>query len=84
MKKHLAEMKRDFLIDVRGRGLFIAMETDPNSSVKAKDLALAMMKQGVLAKQSHTYNLRLSPPLIVNQQQCDEILEKTQKAINSL
>jgi len=56
------------------------MESDQDCRVKAKDLTQAMFKHGMLAYHAHKVNVRLSPPLVFSRSECDEMLEKTEKA----
>ena len=47
---------------VRGRGLWVAVEID-TSVVKAREVAMALMQRGLLARETHDLVLRLAPPL---------------------
>lgn len=60
---------------IRGRGLLIGIEVDPNV-VDAHDMALALLKRGVLTKDTHHTVLRLAPPLIVTRDVLDQIVER--------
>ena len=59
------------IIEVRGKGLWAGVELDPDL-VKAKDVCLALMRRGVLAKETHESVLRLAPPLVITE---DDLLE---------
>jgi ornithine--oxo-acid transaminase len=54
------------IIEVRGKGLWAGIDLDVRA-VKAKDVCLAMMRRGVLAKESHESILRLAPPLVITE-----------------
>lgn len=67
--KGLRAVKRDYIKDIRGRGLFVAMEfsQDPKySKYTAKALCYKMIQRGLLAKPTHESTIRFSPPLVIN------------------
>ncbi len=55
------------IIAVRGKGLWAGVELDSHE-VTAKDVCLAMMRRGVLAKETHESVLRLAPPLVISKE----------------
>lgn len=61
--------------EVRGKGLMNALVIDPKGPVKAWDLCLALMKNGLLAKPTHDHIIRMAPPLVINETQLRECLE---------
>lgn len=69
---------RKAIKEVRGLGLFIAIEVfaEHDAAVYAKKL----LKQGIISKQTHEVVLRICPPLIVQKEHCDFILERVDKA----
>lgn len=76
----LKRIQPKWITTIRGRGMWLAMESDQDCKVKAKDLTQAMFKHGMLAYHAHKVNVRLSPPLVFSRSECDEMLEKTEKA----
>jgi len=64
--------------EVRGRGLFIAVELDE----AARPYCEALQKEGVLCKDTHTYVIRIAPPLIITKEQIDWAFEKFQKVLS--
>jgi len=80
----LKEIQPDWIKTIRGRGLWLAMESEHDCKIKAKDLTSAMFKEGMLAYHAHQVNVRLSPPLTMGIEECDELLEKTEKAFKRL
>ncbi|WP_158810481.1 ornithine--oxo-acid transaminase [Beijerinckia sp. L45] len=52
------------IVAVRGKGFWVGIEIDPIFT-KAKAVCLAMLRRGVLAKETHDTVLRLAPPLII-------------------
>ena len=55
---------------VRGRGLFAGIELDPELT-DARQLAEALLVQGVLTKDTHSTVLRLAPPLIIRREELE-------------
>jgi ornithine--oxo-acid transaminase len=52
------------IIEVRGKGLWAGIELDAFVA-SAKDVSIAMMRRGVLARETHENVLRLAPPLVI-------------------
>jgi ornithine--oxo-acid transaminase len=69
----LKKIKSPLITEVRGKGLFIGIEINPELA-KARDLCLILLKQGLLSKETHHKVIRLAPPLIITQEQIDEAL----------
>jgi len=61
--------------EVRGKGLFIAIELDE----PARPYCETLQKEGVLCKDTHIYVIRIAPPLIITKDQIDWAFEKFQK-----
>jgi ornithine--oxo-acid transaminase len=59
------------IIEVRGKGLWAGIELD-SRLIKAKEVCLALMRRGVLAKETHESVLRLAPPLVIAE---DDLME---------
>lgn len=79
----LARIQRDSnkITDIRGKGLMIGVDT----SFDIKDLLRALQKNGLMATQAGKATLRLTPPLILNEDQAQkalDIIEKTLKELN--
>jgi ornithine--oxo-acid transaminase len=54
------------IVAIRGKGLWAGVEIDP-AAAKAKAVCLAMLRRGVLAKETHATVIRLAPPLIIEE-----------------
>lgn len=77
LRNQLLEVQKQFpdhIKEVRGRGLFNAVEFNSSSlsPVSAYDICLKMKDRGVLAKPTHNTIVRLTPPLNMS---LDEIQE---------
>ncbi len=66
------------ILEVRGRGLLLAVEF---KQPFAKDFCKALMKNGVLAKDTHQTTVRFAPPLVITQQQLDAGFAAIQKTL---
>jgi ornithine--oxo-acid transaminase len=79
---NLKQMKRSFIKDVRGRGLFCAVEMDDRGPGKsAWDLCIKLMDMGLLAKPTQKNTIRFSPPLVVTKEQIEQISNTIDKAL---
>jgi len=64
--------------EVRGRGLFIGIEVNNGDAmVYCKQL----LNLGVLANDSHGHTIRISPPLVINEQEIDYLVERLEKVL---
>lgn len=59
---------------VRVRGAWAGIDIDP-SLMSGRQLSLALMEQGVLAKETHGSTLRLAPPLVATDDDVDLLVE---------
>jgi ornithine--oxo-acid transaminase len=62
----LAAIDHPAIVEVRGKGLWAGVELNP-ALVKAKDVCLAMMRRGVLTKETHDTVIRFAPPLVIEE-----------------
>jgi ornithine--oxo-acid transaminase len=65
------------IVDVRGRGLLIGMEF----SYPARRVADALLRYGVAAKDTHDTVLRITPPLVITEEEIEFLLEAMARAI---
>ena len=61
-----------------------AIEFNEDYEKTAWDLCLLLKDAGVLCKPTKRNIIRFSPPLIINQQQVDEIVTTIKKAVDHL
>jgi ornithine--oxo-acid transaminase len=62
----LEDISHPAIVEVRGKGLWAGVELDP-ARAKAKDVCLAMMRRGVLTKETHDTVIRFAPPLVIDE-----------------
>ena len=78
--EQLKQIDSPLIKDLRGRGLFIGIEIDPNKTT-ARDICLKLMEHGLLSKETHTTVVRLAPPLIITKNQIDDALAILRKVL---
>lgn len=64
--------------EVRGEGLFIGIEV---SGGDATIYSKKLLELGILANDSHGHTIRISPPLIISQDQIDYLVERLEKVL---
>lgn len=79
----LKKLRSPLIKDIRGRGLFIALEIEP-SLANARQVCEHMAHHGLLSKETHDTVVRLTPPLTITQQQIDDTVVSIQSALNDL
>lgn len=70
----LRGVRSDKIKEVRGRGLMLAVELKPEAG-PARAAVLELKDRGILAKDTHGSTIRISPPLVITQDQVDWALE---------
>ena len=66
--------------EVRGKGLLIGMELDPQR-VAARQFVETLLRHGVLSKDTHGTVARFAPPLIVQREELDWAVERIRAAL---
>jgi ornithine--oxo-acid transaminase len=66
--------------DVRGKGLLIGIELDPQR-VGARQFVETLLRHGVLSKDTHGTVARFAPPLIVQREELDWAVERIRAAL---
>jgi ornithine--oxo-acid transaminase len=75
--KHTEKVK-----EVRGVGLLIGVEVRPGCN--GHDLSMAMLSNGVYAKETHKTNLRIAPPIVIDKDGMDTIASALDKSLAEL
>ena len=78
----LGAIANDRIKQVRGRGLMLAVELHPEAG-GAKRYCKKLKELGVLAKDTHENTIRLSPPLIIQDDQVAFIVEQLETALKT-
>lgn len=66
----LRRIESPLIRDIRGRGLFVGVDIDPDLG-RARDVCKALMQRGLLSKETHETVVRLAPPLVISREQVD-------------
>jgi ornithine--oxo-acid transaminase len=69
--------------EVRGRGLMLAVELQPDAG-GARRVCEAMAARGYLCKETHDHTIRISPPLVLSADQADGIAAALSDALAAL
>ena len=84
-RTELSKIDLPILELVRGKGLLNAIKINhSHNGSTAYDICLKLMKNGLLAKQTHGNVIRFAPPLVITKDQimeCLEIIERTLRAV---
>lgn len=76
----LRSIKSPRIREVRGKGLWIGLVLD----TKARPYCEALMKEGLLCKETHETVIRLAPPLVITKKEIDWACTRIEKALRSL
>jgi len=77
----LRSIKSPHIKEVRGKGLLIGLEIK-ESSGPARPFCEQLMKEGILAKETHHQVIRFAPPLVITKEELDWAFEKIQKVLS--
>jgi ornithine--oxo-acid transaminase len=69
--------------EIRGKGLLIGMELHPEAG-GARRFCKALMKEGLLAKETRDNVIRFAPPLVISQAKIDWALERISRVMTTL
>jgi ornithine--oxo-acid transaminase len=83
MLDRLAEMESPLLKSVRGRGLWVGAEIDPEFAT-ARQVCERLVAAGVLSKETHDTVIRLAPPLVIAEEVLDDALDRFEGVLNAL
>jgi len=68
--KELKELNKDYIMEIRGKGLMVGMEL----SIKCEDIVKGAREKGVLLNCTSESVLRFVPPLTITKQQLDTVV----------
>jgi ornithine--oxo-acid transaminase len=66
----LGEIRSNMVREVRGRGLMVAIELDPEAG-GARRYCQALQARGLLCKETHDHTIRIAPPLVISAEDVD-------------
>ena len=82
-QSELRQIRCDVITDIRGKGLLIGVEFDP-VRVSARAVCEALMRHGILSKETHDTVVRFAPPLIIERPQIDTAVAALQAVLATL
>jgi ornithine--oxo-acid transaminase len=78
----LKEIKTNHIKEIRGKGLFIGVELKPEAG-GARKYCEALMKLGMLCKETHENVIRFAPPLVIKKEEIDWAVEQVKKVLSN-
>ena len=79
----LSAIQSPLIKEVRGRGLMLAVELLPEAG-GARPVCETLMNAGFLCKDTHDHTVRISPPLVLTNDQADSIAQAFEDALKGL
>jgi ornithine--oxo-acid transaminase len=76
----LRSIRSNIVKDVRGRGLMLAVELEPEAG-GARQYCYALKDRGLLAKDTHDHTIRFAPPLVITREQVDWAISQIERTI---
>lgn len=83
LRKELAKLNSQLIVDIRGRGLLVGVEFDADK-ISARSVCEELMRRGILSKETHETVVRFAPPLTVNRELIDWAIVRIDEAIKNL
>jgi len=83
-RQRMQSIQSPLIRKVRGKGLLNAVEIEPfGTDGTAEDVCYALLKNGLLAKQTHGDTIRFAPPLVIGESEMHEACDCIEKTILS-
>lgn len=82
--RHLVEslraMKSPLVRDIRGRGLWVGLELEPDR-MSGRAFVERLRTRGILTRETHETVIRLAPPLVISRAELDWALERIEECL---
>ena len=82
-KESLIDMNSSVIKEVRGKGLWLGVEIDPNF-ISGKELSEIFLNEGILCKETHETTIRFAPPLVIKKEEVEWALEIIKKVFTQI
>lgn len=79
----LRALRSPLIRAVRGKGLFAGIELDI-SRASARQVCEAMLRHGILTKDTHHNVIRFAPPLVIDEAQMDDAIVRIGRALDEV
>jgi ornithine--oxo-acid transaminase len=73
-KKSVEQFNSPIITEIRGSGLWIGVEIDPQKAC-AHNICLTLMERGLLTKETHDTTIRFAPPLTITQEELTNAID---------
>lgn len=83
MLDKLSELESPLITGIRGRGLFVGVEIDPEHG-SAREICEALMDRGLLSKETHETVVRLAPPLVIKPREIDWAVDQIRIVLDEM
>ena len=80
LMERLRQIRSSHIRELRGRGLWVAIELNG----PARPICEALMREGLLCKETHDNVIRLAPPLIITREELLGACDRIQKVLVAL
>jgi ornithine--oxo-acid transaminase len=80
LKEQLSAIHSPLIREVRGKGLWVALDIDPDKE-SARSVCEKLMNRGLLCKETHETVVRFAPPLTIKKSDIDWALEKVREVL---
>lgn len=80
--EHLSNIQSPHIKEIRGRGLMIGIELSPEAG-GARRYCEALLKKGLLCKETHEHVIRIAPPLVIQKEEVDWALERLDDVLSA-
>ncbi len=80
--ERLRAIRSPHVREVRGRGLWIGIQLHPEAG-GARRFCEALMREGVLCKETHTHVIRVAPPLVITREEVDWAVERLERVLTT-
>ncbi len=78
LTEELGKRKSPLISSIRGKGLFIGIEVKEGN---AMDFCQKLLKLGLVVNDSHGHTIRISPPLVINEEEMDFMISRLEKVL---
>ena len=83
LRDKLSAIQSPLISEVRGMGLLVGLEINP-AYATARAVCEALMKQGMLCKETHDTVVRFAPPLIISKEEIDWAVERIELVLKEM
>ena len=87
LMQHYLGLKDEFpdkIKEVRGKGLLTAFEMFDEPSLDGHHISVALLNQGIYAKETHHTTIRLAPALTIDENQINNLLAGVRNVVKEL